>query len=74
MSEPGLLRYRSDPAGQTVLVAALGVGLFAISLATAQAASSPFGVGLPEPSAMPGGWFAGFFAWIARNQATFIVL
>ncbi|MEI2386827.1 nickel/cobalt transporter [Breoghania sp. JC706] len=41
------------------------------SVAAARAAGSPFGVGLPETSTMPGGWFSGFFAWIATNQAAF---
>ncbi len=47
---------------------------FGVSLAfilPALAAPSPFGVGLPEAQAAPGGWFSGFFAWVAANQSAF---
>lgn len=46
-------------------------GLVLVAAGGAQAASSPFGVGLPEASPMSGGWFSGFFAWIATNQTAF---
>ncbi|PTW63287.1 ABC-type nickel/cobalt efflux system permease component RcnA [Breoghania corrubedonensis] len=50
---------------------ALVLTALVMSAEIARAANSPFGVGLPEPSTVPGGWFAGFFGWIARNQANF---
>lgn len=37
----------------------------------AHAAQSPFGVGLPEPAASPGGVFSSFFAYVAQEQARF---
>ncbi|MBA5777364.1 nickel/cobalt transporter [Stappia sp. F7233] len=37
----------------------------------AHAAQSPFGVGLQEPAASPGGLFSSFFAYVAQEQARF---
>ncbi len=37
----------------------------------AQAAPSPFGVGLPEQTVAPTGMFAGFFAWVSAQQTAF---
>ncbi|WP_321343854.1 nickel/cobalt transporter [Breoghania sp.] len=56
---------------RTAVLIAVTLALpFAIGPA-AMAAPSPFGVGLPEAQAAPGGWFSGFFAWVAVNQSAF---
>ncbi len=68
------LRETTPRAGITRRAAALLAVTLALPFAigpAAMAAPSPFGVGLPEAQAAPGGWFSGFFAWVAVNQSAF---
>lgn len=54
-----------------VAVALLAVFTLALPSSVALAAPSPFGVGLPEQSIGPSGFFSGFFMWVAAQQTAF---
>lgn len=58
--------------GRLVFAAGVSAPCLLSLVSAAHAANSPFGVGLPDGGgALGGGWFSGFFAWVAANQAAF---